>query len=86
MSDAGEALARGSEGRASARERVVRLQDYLGLFARLDRADIEASVLEQRKDELETQLEAQRQAPSHFTERVQHLASWTASPFPAFLA
>lgn len=84
LSDAGEALTRGSEKRASAQERVARLQDYLGLFARLDRADIEASVLEQRKEELEMQLEAQRQVPSHFTERVQHLASEFASILDSF--
>lgn len=84
VSDAGEALTQGSEKRASAQERVARLQDYLGLFARLDRADIEASVLELRKEELETQLEAQRQAPSHFTESVQHLASEFASILDSF--
>lgn len=84
LSDAGEALTRGSEKRASAQERVARLQDYLSLFARLDRADIEASVLEQRKEELETQLETQRQAPSHFTESVRHLASEFASILDSF--
>jgi hypothetical protein len=84
VSDAGEALTRGSERRASAQERVARLQDYLGLFARLDRAAIDASALEQRKEELETQLEAQSQAPSHFTESVQQLASEFASILESF--
>ncbi len=75
VSDAGEALALSSERRASAQERVARLKDYLGLFARLDHAAIDAGALEQRKEELEMQLEGQRQAPSHFAESVRQLTS-----------
>ena len=69
---------------ASSQERVVRLQDYLGLFTRLDRAAIDAGALEQRKEELEMQLEAQRQTPSHFDESLRQLASEFASILESF--
>ena len=84
LSDAGDALSRGSARRAAAQERKARLKDYLEFFERMDRAVLDARSLQQQKEDLEAQLEAQRQAPSRFSENVQELTDKFRSILESF--
>jgi len=56
VSDEASEMTRQAELRTQARERLARLQDYLGLFERWDQTRLQIGALEREKQELEEQL------------------------------